>query len=207
MSINKFIVKNLGLVEYSKTWQEMKNFTATRNSETKNEIWFLEHSAVFTQGQAGRPEHILNPGNIPIVQTDRGGQVTYHGPGQLIAYVLYDLRRGKTGVKEFVNLLHAATVNMLADFNIPAFSKEDAPGVYVEKSSAKICSLGLKISRGASYHGLALNVHNDLSPFLGINPCGYKNLVMTKMADYVNVTMEEVALSLQNHLIKKLEKK
>jgi len=177
-----FITKELGLCDYTEVWHEMKSFTASRTQDTPDEIWLLEHPPVFTQGVAGKPEHVLNPGTIPIVQTDRGGQITYHGPGQLVGYVLMDLRRAKIGVKQFVNLLETSVIQTLADYKIQAGTQDSAPGVYV--NDTKICSIGLKISRGCSYHGIALNVNNDLTPFLCINPCGYKNLHMSKIADF-----------------------
>lgn len=184
------VIKNLGLCDYQQTWQEMRDFTLNRGESTADEIWLLEHPPVFTQGMAGKPEHILNPGSIPIVQTDRGGQVTYHGPGQLIGYVLFDLRRLKLGVKAYVGLIEDSVVQLLAEYNIKANTKSGAPGVYV--ADKKICSIGLKISRGCSYHGIALNVNNDLEPFSRINPCGFQNLQMTKIDDFVSITLEEV---------------
>ena len=197
---SKIIIKNLGKQNYQSTWQKMRDFTMTRTKETRDEIWFLEHPPVFTQGQAGKAEHILFPGDIPVVQTDRGGQVTYHGPGQLMVYALIDLRRRKIGVKEFVNILENSVINLLADYNITAKAKPDAPGVYVE--NAKICSIGLKITRGCSYHGIALNVINDLEPFNRINPCGFTNLKMTKISDFVpDITIDETLKHLEKYLV------
>ncbi|CAL7960428.1 lipoyl(octanoyl) transferase [Gammaproteobacteria bacterium] len=184
------VIKKLGLCNYQQTWQEMRNFTLNRGESTPDEIWLLEHPPVFTQGMAGKPEHVLNPGNIPIIQTDRGGQVTYHGPGQLVGYVLLDLRRLKIGVKTYVSLIENSVVQLLVDYNIKANIKPDAPGVYV--TGKKICSIGLKISRGCSYHGIALNVNNDLEPFSRINPCGFQNLQMTRISDFAATTLEEV---------------
>lgn len=171
-----------GLCDYLQIFQEMQNLTANRNANSSDELWFLEHSHVFTQGKAGKPEHLLNPGNVPVIQTDRGGQVTYHGPGQLIIYPLIDLHRCKLGAKRFVNLLEQTTIDTLAEYGIAARSRDDAPGVYVD--DAKICSIGLRIHRGCSYHGLALNVTTDLSYFSRINPCGYKNLRMCNVTDF-----------------------
>jgi lipoyl(octanoyl) transferase len=168
----------------------MRDFTLNRNDATPDEIWLLEHPPVFTQGLAGKPEHVLNPGNIPIIQTDRGGQVTYHGPEQLVGYVLFDLRRLKLGVKAYVSLIENSVIQLLADYNIEANTKPGAPGVYV--AGKKICSIGLKISRGCSYHGIALNVNNDLEPFSRINPCGFQNLQMTKISDFVAVNIDDV---------------
>lgn len=181
----KLIVKKFDVCDYQEIWQQMHDFTAERGVDTPDELWLLQHYPVFTQGQAGRPEHVLNPGDIPIVQTNRGGQVTYHGPGQLVGYPLIDLRRRSIGVKQFVNILETSVVKVLADYNIKASNRDDAPGVYVIDSGAKICSIGLKISHGCSYHGIAFNVDMDLEPFSRINPCGYKNLQMTQIKDFV----------------------
>jgi lipoyl(octanoyl) transferase len=178
------IIRNLGLCDYAAIWEQMQQFTTARTATTPDEIWLLEHPPVFTQGLAGKPEHVLNPGDIPIVQTDRGGQITYHGPGQLVGYVLFDLKRAKIGVKQFVHLLETAAINLLADYKISAHSDPHAPGVYVDKS--KICSIGLRIRRGCSYHGIALNVNNDLEPFTRINPCGFRNLHMTNIKILTN---------------------
>lgn len=187
---HNIVIKNLGLCDYQQTWQKMRDFTLNRNESAPDEIWLLEHPPVFTQGLAGKPEHVLNPGNIPIIQTDRGGQVTYHGPGQLVGYVLFNLRHLKLGVKSYVNLIENSVLQLLADYNIEANTKPGAPGVYV--ADKKICSIGLKISRGCSYHGIALNVNNDLEPFSRINPCGFQNLQMTKISDFVAVNIDDV---------------
>jgi lipoyl(octanoyl) transferase len=168
-------------VDYAQTWAEMRAFTDARTHASDDELWLLQHPPVFTLGQAGRPEHILAPGAIPVVQTDRGGQVTYHGPGQLIAYLLLDLRRAGLGVKGLVHLLEQAVIDLLAEVGIEAQARPDAPGVYV--AGAKIASLGLRVRRGCSYHGLALNVDMDLGPFSRINPCGYPGLAVTQLAD------------------------
>jgi lipoyl(octanoyl) transferase len=195
--------KHLGQCDYEPIFHKMRDFTLQRTAETPNEIWFLEHSPVFTQGMAGKAEHILNPGNIPIVQTDRGGQITYHGPGQLVAYVLYDLRRGKIGVKKFVETLERAVIETLATYKITANIDPNAPGVYI--NHAKICSIGLRIRNGSSYHGIALNVTNDLEPFRRINPCGFKNLKMTRVLDFIpDITIDAVSATLEKHLIKSL---
>lgn len=166
--------------DYHDTWQAMRKFTDSRTDDTQDEIWFLEHSPVFTQGQNGRAEHILNAGDIPIVQTDRGGQITYHGPGQLMVYTLIDLKRKKFNVRELVTLLEQSVIGFLSDYEINASARQDAPGVYVK--DAKICSIGLRIRRGCSYHGIAFNIGMDLSPFNRINPCGYTGLKMTQLA-------------------------
>ena len=182
-------VRWLGQVDYEPTWHAMQTFTDQRNADSADEIWLLEHPPVFTQGQAGKAEHVLFPGDIPVVQVDRGGQVTYHGPGQLVAYILIDIRRQHIGVRELVTLIENALVQLLSGYNVTAYAKPDAPGVYVDE--AKIASLGLRIRRGCSFHGLALNVAMDLEPFQRINPCGYQGLRMTQLAeqtsDMVNV--------------------
>ncbi|WP_422382801.1 lipoyl(octanoyl) transferase LipB [Marinicellulosiphila megalodicopiae] len=167
----------------------MQQFTINRDETSQDQIWLLEHHPVFTQGQAGKPEHMLAPGDIPVVQADRGGQVTYHGPGQFVAYVMIDIKRRKIGVRELVTALEESLVQVLARYDIQAYPKPDAPGVYVNED--KIASLGLRIKKGRSYHGLALNVDMDLSPFNRINPCGYQGLNMTQMADLC----EQVELS------------
>jgi lipoyl(octanoyl) transferase len=201
------------LCDYQKVWQLMHDFTEQRSAETTDEVWLLEHHHVFTQGKAGKPEHVLAPGNVPIVQTDRGGQVTYHGPGQLIIYPLFDLRRLKLGVKKFVAVLEDVTIAALAEYSIKAVNRSDAPGVYIAapndvngSAGAKICSLGLRIHNSCSYHGLALNVNTDLSYFRRINPCGYKNLAMAKINDFVpGITAQDdiLAQKIICHLQKK----
>lgn len=178
-------VTNLGLQPYEQVWAAMTEFTNTRTADTTDQLWLVEHPPVFTQGQAGKAEHLLVPGDIPVVQSDRGGQVTYHGPGQLVAYPLLDLRRLRMGVRELVTAIEQTLVATLAHYDIEAFPKPDAPGVYVNQQGRvdKIASLGLRVRRGCSFHGLALNVTMDLSPFLRINPCGYQGLAMTQMRD------------------------
>jgi lipoyl(octanoyl) transferase len=178
---NHLIVKRLGRRDYHPTWQAMQMFTDDRNESTTDEIWLVEHHPVFTQGQAGKAEHLLNTGDIPVVQSDRGGQVTYHGPGQLVAYFLIDLRRKKVGVRELVTHIENTVINTLAAFNITSAARADAPGVYV--GTEKICSLGLRVRKGCSFHGLALNINMDLSPFQRINPCGYQGMQMTQVID------------------------
>ncbi len=167
-------------LDYEPVWQAMKTFTDTRDKNTQDEIWILEHKPVFTQGQAGKPEHLLFTGDIPVVQADRGGQVTYHGPGQITAYILADLKRLDMGPRALVTAIEQSLVNLLAKHGITAHPKKDAPGVYA--GDEKIASLGLRIRRGYSFHGLALNVDMDLEPFHRINPCGYAGMVMTHMA-------------------------
>lgn len=177
------IVRSLGVVPYEETWHKMQTFTLERSADAIDEIWLLEHEPVFTQGQAGKAEHLLNPGDIPVVKVDRGGQVTYHGPGQLVAYVLLDMTRIGSDVRKLVSALEDSVVNVLDHHNIQAAPKSDAPGVYVGEK--KICSLGLRIKKGKSFHGLALNIDMDLAPFLRINPCGYAGMEMVQMSDYV----------------------
>ena len=173
--------RRLGLADYVETWQRMMAFTDARAPETVDEIWFLEHPPVYTLGQNGRREHVLDPGGIPVIQVDRGGQVTYHGPGQLVVYPLIDVKRLGLGPRGLVRMLERATLDCLAEFGISGHTRPDAPGVYVE--SRKIASIGLRIRRGGSYHGLAFNVSVDLAPFRGINPCGYRGLEMTRLMD------------------------
>lgn len=172
-----------GLQDYRATWEAMRSFTASRTLETPDALWLLEHPPVFTLGQAGRREHLLDPGSIPIVHTDRGGQVTYHGPGQLIAYVLLDLRRAGIGVKALVHRLEQAVIDLLETYGIPGERRPGAPGVYV--AGAKIAALGLRVRNGCCYHGLALNVAMDLTPFGRINPCGYPGLAVTQLAEHI----------------------
>lgn len=174
------IIRDLGISEYMPIWQKMQQFTDTRDKTNIDEIWLTEHTPVFTQGQAGKAEHLLAPGDIPVVPVDRGGQVTYHGPGQLMMYILLDIRRRKLGVRHLVTALEECIVLTLHDFAISAYAKKDAPGVYV--GDQKICSVGLRIRKGCSFHGLAFNVDMDLSPFQRINPCGYAGLEMTDSA-------------------------
>jgi lipoyl(octanoyl) transferase len=179
------------LQAYQPIYELMRTFTHARTENSVDEIWLLEHEPVFTQGQAGKSEHILNPGNIPVVQSDRGGQVTYHGPGQLMIYTLCDLKRLNVGIRAFVVILENTIIELLKGYGITAQNRCDAPGVYVD--NAKICSLGLRVRRGNAYHGLSLNVKMDLTPFSGINPCGFKQLAMTQISDFVpDITMQKV---------------
>ena len=171
---NELTIKNLGLSDYTETWQAMKDFTKNRTADTIDELWILEHSPVFTLGTNGKSEHILDAGDTPIVKIDRGGQVTYHGPGQLVIYLLLNLHRRKLGVRKLVSIIEDSIVKLLVEYGIKAASDPKAPGVYVE--GRKIAALGLRVSRGFTTHGLSLNVDMDLSPFKRINPCGYENL-------------------------------
>jgi lipoyl(octanoyl) transferase len=176
-------VINLGRQDYQTCWQAMTEFTNQRTPDTPDQLWLVEHPPVFTQGQAGKAEHLLFPGEIPVVQTDRGGQVTYHGPGQLVAYPLLDLKRLKIGVRDLVTYIEETIIATLAHYQIESSAKPDAPGVYVD--GKKIASLGLRVRRGCSFHGLALNVDMDISPFSQINPCGYEGLAMTQIKDLI----------------------
>lgn len=194
MQQSTLIVRHLGVRPYLDTWQAMQRFTDERDGDTPDEIWLLEHEPVYTQGQAGKAEHLLHQSAIPVVQSDRGGQITYHGPGQLIAYLLIDIRRKGLGVRELVTHLERAVITMLEHCHIQANSKPDAPGVYVQGD--KIASLGLRIRRGCSFHGLALNVNMDLTPFTHINPCGYAGLAMTQCAALQGPTTVEAAIPL-----------
>lgn len=180
MSQHPLLIRQLGLRPYAPLSQAMHDFTDRRDENTADEIWLVEHSPVFTQGQAGKAEHILMPGDIPVIQSDRGGQVTYHGPGQQIIYVLLDLRRRHLSVRELVTVLENTIINTLDELGVSARARADAPGVYV--GVKKICSLGLRIRKGCSFHGLALNVDMDLSPFRRINPCGYAGMEMTQVS-------------------------
>ena len=172
--------RHLGLVDYEPTLRAMKDLTDTRTADDPDELWLLQHPRVFTQGQAGKAEHVLAPGDIPVIQVDRGGQVTYHGPGQWVLYLLIDLRRRSWGVRDLVNTIESSIVTLLQEYRIDAVADPRAPGVYVK--GAKIAALGLRVRRGCSYHGLSLNVDMDLEPFGRINPCGYQGLQVTSMA-------------------------
>ena len=198
----RLICRYLGIRDYQPTWRKMREFTRSRNIDS-DEIWLLEHPPVFTLGQAGKDEHLLAPAGIPVVRTDRGGQVTYHGPGQLVVYLLLDLRRLNLGVRQLVKLLERALIDLLADYQVRAATQQGAPGVYVEHR--KIASLGLRVSRGCSFHGLSLNVDMDLQPFGSINPCGYPGLQVTQLADLrPGIRLAEVRQALLGHLIRHL---
>lgn len=196
----ELIVRDLGLVEYQPTLEAMRKLTAERDADTPDEIWLLQHAPVFTQGQAGKAEHVLAAGDIPVIQVERGGQVTYHGPGQLVGYLMLDLRRLGLGVRELVTAMEQSLVDLLASYAVEAAPRPDAPGVYV--GDAKIASLGLRVRRGCSFHGLALNVDMDMQPFSRINPCGYSGLQMTQLSEQVTkpVVMVEVAQRLEQAL-------
>ena len=179
MSSETLLVRQSGLCDWQSASDAMHAYTDQRDEHSRDEIWLVEHPPVFTQGQAGKAEHLLMPGDIPVVQSDRGGQVTYHGPGQQVMYVLIDVKRRKLGVRQLVTILEETVIATLADFGVSARARADAPGVYV--GDEKICSLGLRIRKGCSFHGLALNVAMDLAPFLRINPCGYAGMSMTQL--------------------------
>jgi len=187
----RIVLRQLGLQPYEPVSLAMHHFTEHRNADSLDEIWLVQHPRVFTQGQAGKAEHVLMPGDIPVIQSDRGGQVTYHGPGQQVMYVMVDLKRKKLGVRQLVTAIEQTVVDTLAHFSIDAYPRADAPGVYVD--GKKICSLGLRIRKGCSLHGLALNIDMDLEPFHRINPCGYAGLEMTQASlEMPGLTVDQV---------------
>lgn len=197
-------LRYLGTQPYLETWQAMSDFTSLRDEKSIDEIWIVEHPAVFTQGSAGKAEHLLQQTEIPVVKSDRGGQITYHGPGQIVVYLLINIRRKDFNVRRLVTIIEQGIVDLLSAHNVQAVAKPDAPGVYV--NDRKIASLGLKIRRGCSFHGLALNVDMDLSPFLQINPCGYAGLEMTQCKDEgINLTVEELAPQLIEKMNQQLQ--
>ncbi len=198
------LIRHLGLVPYEPIYQAMQRFTDKRNADTLDELWVLQHPPVYTLGQAGKREHLLNPGNIPVYHIDRGGQVTYHGPGQLIIYILMDIKRRNWGVKQLVHALEQAVIDYLASQKVTANRREKAPGVYVDER--KIASLGLRIRRGRSYHGLSLNVDMDLTPFQGINPCGYAGLEVTQLRDLgITEDFEQITAQFLSFLLNTLQ--
>jgi len=201
------IVRTLGRVAYAPTFAAMQEFTATRTSDTPDEIWLCEHPPVFTQGLSGKAEHLLQDIGIPVVQIDRGGQITYHGPGQVVAYLLFDLRRRQFKVREFVQRIEQAVIEVLAGYGVNAARLAGAPGVYVQ--GAKIAALGLRIKGGCSYHGVALNVNVDLVPYQAINPCGYAGMRVTRLCDLVKtgdtLTITQVGSQLAQALMQQLE--
>jgi len=203
--IPELVVRRLGLQEYRPVWRAMRYLAENPKLDKNDEIWLLSHKPVYTQGQAGKAEHVLNPGDIPVVQIDRGGQVTYHGPGQLVAYLLINVRRRNFGVRVLVDLIEKALIATLKDYGIAAITKPKAPGVYV--NDAKIAALGLRIKNGWSYHGLSLNVNMDLTPFASINPCGFENLDVTQVADFIgtqDLLLQNVSKILCDKLLKEL---
>jgi lipoyl(octanoyl) transferase len=199
------VIHSLGLVEYQPTWDAMKRFTAERTANSRDEIWLVQHPPVYTQGLAGKPEHLLHDTSIPVIKIDRGGQITYHGPGQIVAYMLLDMRRWKITVRELVRLMEQAVIDLLAEFDVAAKFREDAPGVYV--GDAKIAALGLKIKNGYCYHGLAFNVDMDLGPYANINPCGHAGLRVTQACELgITVSINELQAQLAQNLIHGLQR-
>lgn len=197
------VVKFLGTMEYEASWKAMKDFTDTRDDNTPDELWIVNHPPVYTLGQAGKAEHLLAQTEVPVINTDRGGQITYHGPGQLIIYTLINLKRRKLGIRALVSLLEKSVIALLNDYNIQAEANPNAPGVYVD--GAKICAIGLRVRRGCSFHGLALNVDMDLSPFESINPCGYPGMKVTQLAELNrNTNIEIISNQLIDHLLSNL---
>ncbi|WP_018690965.1 lipoyl(octanoyl) transferase LipB [Algicola sagamiensis] len=200
----QLILRQLGRQPYQPIWQAMQSFTDNRDDATKDELWILQHEPVFTQGQGGKAEHLLAPGDIPVVKVDRGGQVTYHGPGQLVIYLLINLRRRQLGVRQLVTLIEESIVATLAQFQINSYPKPDAPGVYVDDK--KIASLGLRVRKGCSFHGLALNIDMDLEPFLRINPCGYAGLEMVQLSQLSQQAgFDDVATALGTQIAERLD--
>lgn len=190
----------LGRSDYAASWQQMKDFTHQRDQHTPDQIWITEHDAVFTQGLNGKPEHLLDTGDIPVIQIDRGGQVTYHGPGQLVIYCMLDIVRLGIGVRALVTYIENSIIALLADHGIESAARADAPGVYV--GDAKIAALGLRIRKGCCYHGLSLNLDMDLTPFSRINPCGFKDLRVTQMSDFgIHLSLQQAGQALSGHII------
>ena len=201
--VHTLLVKHLGRVEYEPTWRAMQQFTESREQGSTSEAWIVEHPPVFTQGQAGKPEHLLAVNEIPVVQSDRGGQVTYHGPGQVVIYLLLNLRDTGMGIRGLVTAIEDSIIAMLAEQNIDAASRRDAPGVYVDE--AKIAALGLRVKRGFTYHGLSFNLDMDLSPFQQINPCGYQGLAVTQGSELgLSLSFEQVANAILEELCSRI---
>ena len=197
------VIRHLGEVDYLKTWQAMQDFTDTRDAETADEFWFLQHPPIYTLGKNGKPEHVLNAQDIPVVNSDRGGQVTYHVPGQIIVNTLLDLNRFNIGVRELVTRIEQSVIELLADYGVNSSARRDAPGVYI--NDAKIAALGLRVRKGRSFHGLALNADMDLEPFSRINPCGYEGLEVTQLKNFIDdLAIDEVVSDLQHKILKNL---
>lgn len=197
------LVRHLGLSDYTETFAAMRHFTASRDETTPDELWLLQHPPTYTQGRHGKAEHLLDPGDIPLVQTDRGGQVSYHGPGQLVVYTLLDLSRRRIGVRQLVHLMEQSVIALLDEYDIHAHARNDAPGVYV--NNAKVAALGLRIKRGCSYHGMSLNVAMDLQPFERINPCGYPGMAVTDLRRFgVTDSVDDIAEQLVEHFLRTL---
>ena len=198
-------IRHLGLMDYAPVWQEMQSFTESRNANTPDELWFLEHPPVFTLGRNGKQEHLHNTGKIPVINTDRGGQVTYHGPGQLIAYTLLNIKRRQLGVQSLVRILEQTVIDLLSDYSLSAQRREQAPGVYID--NRKVAALGLRIRKGCSFHGLSLNVDMDLSPFAMIDPCGYSGLEVTQLRDLgIDATLGTISAQFRAHFERLLDK-
>lgn len=206
---SSLLIRDLGLQSYLPVWEAMRHFTDHRSADTPDELWCVQHPPVFTQGQAGKAEHVLNPGDIPVIAVDRGGQVTYHGPGQIVIYPLVDLRRQALGARDLVSRIENAIVATLDALGIRAWPRADAPGVYTDSPRAgtgsKIASIGLRIRKGCSFHGLSVNVAMDLTPFLRINPCGYSGLAMAQVSDFLaDPDIAALQRSLCDHLCREL---
>ena len=198
-------IKDLGMQDYAETYKAMRDFTMQRDLNTEDQIWLLEHPPVYTLGLAGKTEHLLNTAAIPVIKTDRGGQVTYHGPGQLIAYLLIDLKQRPYTIKKLVSLMEMSVIDYLQDYGIKANRKTGAPGVYIEDE--KIAALGIRVRKGGTYHGLALNINMDLKPFEGINPCGYEGMVCTQLINYKkDITLAKAKSNLSDYLLKYLDR-
>ena len=198
--MSRLTIRRLGLADYEPVWRDMQAFTDDRDETTGDELWLVEHPPVFTQGQAGKAEHVLAPGDIPVIQVDRGGQVTYHGPGQIVAYPLVDLKRLGVGVRDFVHRIEESIIRVLAHYGVTGERVEGAPGIYV--NGDKIASLGLRVRRGRTFHGLAFNIDMDLEPFARINPCGFEGLRVIRLADLAEVEFRAV----ENHLVEEFVK-
>lgn len=204
-SIPAIVIRRLGEVDYQATWQKMQAFTDGRTAQTPDELWLLQHPPVYTLGKNGKPEHVLDAADIPLIQSDRGGQVTYHGPGQLVVYTLVDLTRAGIGVRQMVSIIEQSLIELLAGYGIESVAKADAPGVYV--NDAKIAALGLRVRRGRSFHGLALNIAMDLEPFERINPCGFEGLEVTQLSRFCKrVDIDAVAEKLAAILVSNIQR-
>lgn len=201
-STDRITLRRLGLAQYEPVWRDMQAFTDSRDEHTDDQLWLVQHPPVFTQGQAGKAEHVLAPGDIPVIQVDRGGQVTYHGPGQIVAYPLIDIRRKGIGVRDFVNRIEQAIIDVLAGFGVQGDRIEGAPGIYVKGD--KVASLGLRVRRGRTFHGLAFNIDMDLEPFQRINPCGYAGLRVTQLSELAPVEFADVEQRLVDGLLQQL---
>lgn len=198
----QLFLRRFGVAEYETVWRDMQAFTDSRDKQTPDQLWLVQHPPVFTQGQAGKAEHILAPGDIPVVQVDRGGQVTYHGPGQIVAYPLIDIRRKGIGVREFVNRIEQSIISVLSQYGVEGLRVDGAPGIYVD--GKKVASLGLRVRRGCTFHGLAFNIDMNLEPFQRINPCGYEGLRVTQLSELAAVTLEQVEQQLIDSLAEQL---